>query len=79
LERDLFRRPVSILAILGTAIAFGEWRSLLAFGFLTVAFLFKLRREECFMSGSFPNDIRAIVRRYRRSSPSSEAPIGPAA
>jgi protein-S-isoprenylcysteine O-methyltransferase Ste14 len=64
----LVRHPIYtglLLAILGTAIAFGEWRGLLAFGFLTVAFLFKLRREERFMSESFPDDYP----RYRAEVP----------
>jgi protein-S-isoprenylcysteine O-methyltransferase Ste14 len=64
----LVRHPIYtglLLAILGTAIAFGEWRGLLAFGFLTAAFLFKLRREERFMSESFPSDYR----RYRAEVP----------
>jgi protein-S-isoprenylcysteine O-methyltransferase Ste14 len=64
----LVRHPIYtglLLAILGTAIAFGEWRGLLAFGFLTVAFLFKLRREERFMSESFPDDYP----RYRAQVP----------
>jgi protein-S-isoprenylcysteine O-methyltransferase Ste14 len=55
----IVRHPIYsglLVAILGTAVAFGEWRGLLAFGFLTVAFLLKLRREERFMSESFPND-----------------------
>jgi protein-S-isoprenylcysteine O-methyltransferase Ste14 len=64
----LVRHPIYtglLLAILGTAVAFGEWRGLLAFGFLTVAFLLKLRREERFMSESFPNDYP----RYRAQVP----------
>jgi len=46
----------ALLAILGTALAFGEWRGMLAFGLLTCAFTLKLRREERFMRESFPND-----------------------
>jgi protein-S-isoprenylcysteine O-methyltransferase Ste14 len=64
----LVRHPIYtglLLAILGTAVAFGEWRGLLAFGFLTAAFLFKLRREERFMNESFPNDYP----RYRTEVP----------
>ena len=45
-----------LLAILGTALAFGEWRGMLAFGLLTCAFTLNLRREERFMRESFPND-----------------------
>jgi protein-S-isoprenylcysteine O-methyltransferase Ste14 len=64
----LVRHPIYsglLLAVLGTAIAFGEWRSLLALGFLTIAFLFKLHREERFMSESFPDDYP----RYRAEVP----------
>jgi protein-S-isoprenylcysteine O-methyltransferase Ste14 len=64
----IVRHPIYtglLFAILGTATAFGEWRGLLAFGFLTVAFVFKLRREERFMSESFPNEYR----RYRAEVP----------
>ena len=42
-----------LLAILGTAVAFGERRGLLAFALLTVSLLFKLRMEERFMSETF--------------------------
>ena len=64
----LVRHPIYsglLFAILGTAIAFGEWRGLLAFCFLAAAFLFKLRREERFMNDSFPNDYP----RYRAEVP----------
>jgi len=62
------RHPIytgMLSAILGTAISFGEWRGLLAFALLTVALLLKLRREERFMSESFPNDYP----RYRAEVP----------
>jgi protein-S-isoprenylcysteine O-methyltransferase Ste14 len=52
------RHPIytgMLFAILGTAVAFGEWRGLIAFGFLTVALLLKLRMEERFMSETFPD------------------------
>jgi protein-S-isoprenylcysteine O-methyltransferase Ste14 len=64
----IVRHPIYtglLFAILGTAVAFGQWRGLLAFGFLTAAFLLKLRREERFMSESFPNDYP----RYRAEVP----------
>jgi protein-S-isoprenylcysteine O-methyltransferase Ste14 len=64
----LVRHPIYtglLFATLGTAVAFGEWRGLLAFGFLAVAFLFKLRREEGFMTESFPDDYP----RYRAEVP----------
>ncbi len=54
-----------LLAILGTAIAFGEWRGLLAFGLLTGSLLLKLRMEERFMSEIFPNEYA----RYRAEVP----------
>jgi protein-S-isoprenylcysteine O-methyltransferase Ste14 len=64
----LVRHPIYsglLLAILGTAMAFGEWRGLLAFGCLTVAFVLKLRREESFMAEAFP----AEYPRYRAAVP----------
>jgi protein-S-isoprenylcysteine O-methyltransferase Ste14 len=64
----IVRHPIYtglLFAILGSTVAFGEWRGLLAFGLLTIAFLFKLRREERFMSESFPNDYA----RYRVEVP----------
>ncbi|HKM86963.1 MAG TPA: isoprenylcysteine carboxylmethyltransferase family protein [Xanthobacteraceae bacterium] len=64
----LVRHPIYsglLLAILGTAIAFGEWRGLLAFALLTGSLLLKLRIEERFMSESFPNEYA----RYRAEVP----------
>jgi protein-S-isoprenylcysteine O-methyltransferase Ste14 len=64
----LVRHPIYsglLLAILGTAIAIGERRCLLGFGFLTVAFVLKLRREEGFMGERFPNEYS----RYRAEVP----------
>jgi protein-S-isoprenylcysteine O-methyltransferase Ste14 len=64
----IVRHPIYtglLLAILGTAIVFGEWRGLFAFCFLTVAFLLKLRREERFMAESFPD----TYPRYRAQVP----------
>ena len=54
----IVRHPIYtglLIAMLGTAIVFGQWRGLLAFCFLTIAFLLKLRREERFMEESFPD------------------------
>jgi protein-S-isoprenylcysteine O-methyltransferase Ste14 len=54
----IVRHPIYtglLIAILGTAVVFGEWRGLIALCFLTVAYLFKLRREERFMAESFPD------------------------
>lgn len=54
-----------LLAVLGTAVAFGEWRGLLAFILLTASLLLKVRMEERFMSESFPNEYP----RYRAEVP----------
>ena len=64
----LVRHPIYtglLLAILGTAIAFGEWRSLLAFALLAGSLLLKLHIEERFMGESFPNEYA----RYRAEVP----------
>jgi protein-S-isoprenylcysteine O-methyltransferase Ste14 len=42
-----------LLALLGTALAIGEWRGLAAFAFFTIGFIFKLKTEERFMSETF--------------------------
>lgn len=62
------RHPIysgMLFAILGTAIAFGEWRGLLAFALLTGSLLLKLRMEERFMRESFPDEYP----RYRAEVP----------
>jgi protein-S-isoprenylcysteine O-methyltransferase Ste14 len=54
----IVRHPIYtglLLAMLGTVIVLGEWRGLVAFCFLSAAFLLKLRREERFMAESFPD------------------------
>ena len=68
--------PACSLPILGTAIVFGEWRGLLAFCFLTIALLLKLRREERFMEESFPDtypsyraQVPALIPLFRGSHP----------
>jgi protein-S-isoprenylcysteine O-methyltransferase Ste14 len=64
----IVRHPIYtglLVAILGTAIVFGEWRGLVAFCFLAAAYLLKLRREERFMAESFPD----AYRRYRAQVP----------
>jgi protein-S-isoprenylcysteine O-methyltransferase Ste14 len=75
----IVRHPIYtglLLAILGTAIVFGEWRGLLAFCFLAVAFLLKLRREERFMEESFPDtypsyraQVPALIPLFRGNHP----------
>lgn len=54
-----------LLAIMGTATAFGEWRGLLAFALLTISLVVKLRMEERFMSETFG----AQYARYRAEVP----------
>ncbi len=75
----IVRHPIYsglLLAILGTVIVVGEWRGLLAFCFLTIALLLKLRREERFMEESFPDtypsyraQVPALIPRLRGSRP----------
>ena len=74
----IVRHPIYtglLLAVLGTAIVFGEWRGLLAFCFLTIALLLKLQREERFMEESFPDtypsyraQVPALIPLFRGSS-----------
>jgi protein-S-isoprenylcysteine O-methyltransferase Ste14 len=64
----LVRHPIYtglLLAILGTAVAIGEWRGLIAFVLITVGFVIKLRVEEKFMTETF-GDQNA---RYRAEVP----------
>jgi protein-S-isoprenylcysteine O-methyltransferase Ste14 len=52
----LARHPIYtglLLAILGTAVAIGEWRGLIAFALITAAFVLKFKTEERFMSETF--------------------------
>ena len=52
----LVRHPIYtglLLAILGTAVAIGEWRGLIAFALITAGFVLKFKTEERFMSETF--------------------------
>jgi len=52
----LVRHPIYsglLLAILGTAVAIGEWRGLIAFALITAGFVLKFKTEEWFMSETF--------------------------
>ena len=42
-----------LLSLLGTAIAIGEWRALVALGVVAVGFTFKARKEERFLAEEF--------------------------
>jgi protein-S-isoprenylcysteine O-methyltransferase Ste14 len=64
----LVRHPIYtgiLLAILGTAIAQGEWRSLVALGLITAAFLRKISVEESFLIQEFGDSYE----RYRSEVP----------
>jgi protein-S-isoprenylcysteine O-methyltransferase Ste14 len=54
-----------LLALLGTAIAIGEWRGLFAFALIAIGFVFKLKAEERFMSETFGEQYA----RYRAEVP----------
>ena len=52
----LVRHPIYtglLLAILGTTVAIGEWRGLLAFALIAAGFVLKFKTEERFMSETF--------------------------
>jgi len=52
----LARHPIYtglLLAILGTTVAIGEWRGLLAFALIAAGFVLKFKTEERFMSETF--------------------------
>jgi protein-S-isoprenylcysteine O-methyltransferase Ste14 len=64
----LVRHPIYtglLLAMLGTAVAIGEWRGLIAFALITAGFVVKLRTEERFMSETFGEQYA----RYRAEVP----------
>jgi protein-S-isoprenylcysteine O-methyltransferase Ste14 len=64
----LVRHPIYtgiLFAILGTAVAIGEWRALIGFALITAGFVLKLRVEERFMSETFGEQYR----RYRAEVP----------
>jgi len=54
-----------LLALLGTAVAIGEWRGLVAFVSFTVGLLIKIKAEERFMSETFGEQYA----RYRAEVP----------
>jgi protein-S-isoprenylcysteine O-methyltransferase Ste14 len=52
----LVRHPIYsgiLLALLGTAVAIGEWRGLLALAAITIGFVIKMQAEERFMDENF--------------------------
>jgi protein-S-isoprenylcysteine O-methyltransferase Ste14 len=53
----IVRHPIYtglLLAVIGTAVAIGEWRGVLAIIFVLIGFLRKIRVEEERMSENFP-------------------------
>ena len=63
-----------LVALLGTAIALGRWRDVIALMFTTVAVLHKMRVEERFLAESFPEDYA----RYRAEVPALIPFLSPA-
>jgi protein-S-isoprenylcysteine O-methyltransferase Ste14 len=64
----LVRHPIytgMLFAVLGSALAIGEWRGLIAFVLFTVGFVIKLKAEERFMSETFGEQYA----RYRAEVP----------
>lgn len=64
----IVRHPIytgMLFALLGTAVAIGEWRGLVAFVFFTLGFLFKIGVEERFMRDTFGEQYA----RYRAEVP----------
>ena len=58
-----------LLAFLGTAIAVGEWRGLLALAIVTASFLYKLSHEERWLRERFGEPYLAYQRRTRALIP----------
>lgn len=58
-----------LLAILGTALALGEWRGLLAFAIVAVSFWFKLKLEERWMREQFGARYEDYMRRVKALVP----------
>lgn len=58
-----------LAAFLGTALALGEWRGLLAFGIVALSFWFKLRLEERWMREQFGEAYVAYMGRVKALVP----------
>lgn len=58
-----------LFAMLGTAIAFGEWRGLLAIAFVFAGLWFKLRHEEAWMRERFGGAYVDYMRRVKALIP----------
>jgi protein-S-isoprenylcysteine O-methyltransferase Ste14 len=68
----LARHPIYtglLLAFLGTAVALGEWRGLLAFAIVAVSFWYKLRLEERWMREQFGAAYTDYMRRVKALVP----------
>jgi protein-S-isoprenylcysteine O-methyltransferase Ste14 len=68
----IVRHPIYsgfMLATLGTAIAFGEWSALLAFGLIVVAWGYKATLEERALTEKFGTEYEDYRRRVKRLVP----------
>jgi protein-S-isoprenylcysteine O-methyltransferase Ste14 len=68
----LVRHPIYtglLMALVGSAIARGEWRGLVAVAFVLTVLWRKLRLEERWMRSQFGDSYEAYVRRVRRLVP----------
>ena len=68
----LARHPIYtglLTAILGTALAYGAWRGILALGVLFLAMLIKISQEERLMVQTFPAQYRAYRQRVKALVP----------
>ena len=64
-----------LLAILGSAIALGEWRGLVALALVAVAFLRKVAIEERFLARTIRRSLRTLSRRSPGIGPDAMARI----
>jgi len=68
----LVRHPIYtgiLLGFVGTAIALGQWRGLIALALVTGSFVYKLRIEERFMTEAFPDQYPAYRAKTARLIP----------
>lgn len=68
----LVRHPIYtglLLAVLGTALATGEWRALISLALITLAFWLKLRLEERWLCEQFGEQYRRYMHRVKALVP----------
>jgi protein-S-isoprenylcysteine O-methyltransferase Ste14 len=69
---SIVRHPIYtglLLAFLGSAIAVGEWRALLATAIVGISFWYKLRQEERWLCELFGDQYRDFMRRVKALIP----------